>query len=300
MAAQTYSPSGKSGPDANVLGLLCSAVLLPASWAYAWATTRLSGPSVCIALAIASIALALVANRLCRWGKVRNPARMGWAGLELGLIFWYSHWAAWVALSGREWSTVLPMYIDLLCSPLELWKAIGQLRHASNAAAGSEPFSAAWAITFWLVELCCLILAPRAAGVAAAKAVFCERSGSWAVEFRISDEFEPIADEAAFLRQVELQPHLAVLSLVRRAGEGQGDHASVTLYACAGGDCYISIDNNVRAWTPDDAEVYWASTVVERLQLRGVRAEELLRHWVIPLPEVLATTCDSIEPAASN
>lgn len=283
--ATVYQPSGRTGPHAVQLGVLSAIVVIPAAWFYAWLALELHFLAGSLLGLLAGAALGGLAIRICRWGRVRNPAWMGCMGLALGLAFWYSHWVAWATLlrdaDSADWPALLGTFARFAVDPVGLLITILDKKNAATLPAYL------WTLVS-LVELCWLLLMPRAAGIGAAHAVFCEQSGTWALEIRLEEDFEAIADEEDFIMRLEANPHRLATMLKRlQPGETEVNHVSVTLFACAQGDCYVSIDHNVLESVDGKVSFYRANPIAVRLRIPGLGAHDLLQRWAIAPPKRL-------------
>lgn len=121
-----------------------------------------------------------------------------------------------------------------------------------------------------------MLAAPRSAGRDDADAIVCERSQTWATDIRLECHFKYFDSDEAVCRLPEAHRR-QFLSLLAPWQPGVShNYAEVTVHACEGDDCYVTLEN-LHAMSTDDS-AFALLPVVERLRLPGVNSNELVRR----------------------
>jgi len=127
--------------------------------------------------------MGVAARGVARQAKARNPLRMGRLGLAIGVVGWYAHWAAWLAIADTG------SFASLLGAPLDMWRfglmlAENEMRHVAGMRIEGSALVARWVVEFIL-----LTTLPRSLARGAAEEPFCEPSDSWATPFELPRRF---------------------------------------------------------------------------------------------------------------
>jgi len=249
MRAAYFSPSLRVVPRAKVVFAAALALTLPLAWLYAWSTAptpSMPDPLYTIGL---SAWLALAANRVAAWGKVRHPRWMGRAGAALGLVAWYVQWAAWGACLIQPDALLSALAAAYMCLRPDVVLAAPALIVAN----GPSVVDGVARIVVWLVELAACVIPPALAGAARARKPFCEQTGTWAEEVHVPLQFHFIDDPEGVRRRLERDPS-AVLSILVPHADEVPLFAEVTIHRCRGNESLITICN-FGAIRPEDVPI---------------------------------------------
>lgn len=264
-----YVPSGRLPARAVVLASLCALAVVVPAWLYAWVTTH--SPLVLLdwfAMAAFAAAMGVGAHMAARLGKARNPPWMGRLGLMIGVVGWYVHWAAWLAIADAGG------FGGLLADPRAMWGFAALVaEHEVRSFLGLRIESSAL-VAGWLIEFIVLTSLPRSLARAAAETPFCEQGDAWAGMVELPRKFAWIDAPEVVVHRLETAPGQLFSILDDCPEEHPMRYSALTLYRGAA-DPFISI-HNVKVERSANQQKKSTHIVVAYLRLTGMDADQLV------------------------
>ncbi|GEM_PF-1081128 len=282
MSSPYYVPSGRLPAQAIVSTAACGLFVVIPAWLYAWLTIH--SPLVLLnwlAMGVFAGVMGVAAREVARQAKARNPMWMGRLGLAIGVVGWYAHWAAWLAIADAG------SFASLLGAPLDMWRfgmvlAENEVRHVAGMRIEGSALVAGW-----IVEFILLTTLPRSLARGAAEEPFCELSDSWATPFELPRRFAWIGEPHVVVHRLETAPG-ELFSILGASVEADASrYSAVTLYR-TGGDPFVSIDN-VKVERDAKKERKTTRPVIAYLRLPGMDAERIIEECSAPTATDTAT-----------
>lgn len=282
MSSPYYVPSGRLPAQAIVSTAACALFVVIPAWLYAWLTIH--SPLILLnwlAMGVFALVMGVAARAVARQAKARNPMWMGRSGLAIGVVGWYAHWAAWLAIADAG------SFASLLGAPQDMWRfgmvlAENEVRHVAGMRIEGSALVAGWVVEFIL-----LTTVPRSLARDAAEEPFCELSDSWATPFELPRRFAWIEEPHVVVHRLETAPG-ELFSILGASVEADASrYSAVTLYR-TGGDPFVSIDN-VKVERDAKKEKKTTRPVIAYLRLPGMDAERIMEACSAPTATDTAT-----------
>ena len=275
MRSPYYVPSGRLPAQAIVSTAACALFAVIPAWLYAWLTIH--SPLVLLdwlAMGVFAVVMGVAAREVARRAKARNPMWMGRLGLAIGVVGWYAHWAAWLAIADAG------SFASLFGAPQDMWRfamvlAENEVRHIAGMRIEGSALVAGWVVEFIL-----LTALPRSLARGAAEEPFCELTNSWATPFALPRRSAWIEEPDIVAHRLETAPGELLSILGASLGADAPRYSAVTLYR-TGDDPFVSIDN-VQVERDAKKERKTTRPVIAYLRLPGMDAERIIAECSAP------------------
>ena len=151
-------------------------------------------------MAAFAVTMGVGAQMAARLGKARNPLWMGQLGLMIGVIGWYAHWAAWLAIADAG------SFGSLLGDPRAMWGFASLVaEHEARSIMGMR-IEGSVLVAGWIIEFILLTSLPRSLARTAAETPFCELTDAWAEMFELPRKFAWIDEPHVAVHRLESAP----------------------------------------------------------------------------------------------